>query len=114
MLKSQEDEEDARTAEEADGLSRIPVVGYTAEGHGHDAGGEGSHGENTSDVVHLTSAVHQRDSRAGVFVGEYEQIDGGAGGADAKVDIEGPTPAFWAVRETTADDGSKNGSETPG
>lgn len=64
-------------------MSGILVVGYTAEGHGHDAGDEGSHGENTSDVVHLTSAVHQRDSRAGVFVGEYEQIDGGAGGAEA-------------------------------
>ena len=91
-MKSQEDEEDARTAEEADGLSGIPLVGYTAEGHGHDAGDEGSHGENTSDVVHLTSAVHQRDSRAGVFVGEHEEVDWSAGGADAEVDIERPFP----------------------
>ena len=44
LLKSQEDEEDARTAEEADGLSGTPFVGNTAEGHGHDAGDEGSHG----------------------------------------------------------------------
>ena len=58
LLKSQEDEEDTRIAEEADGLSGILVVGYTAEGHGYDAGGEGSYSENTSDVVHLTSAVH--------------------------------------------------------
>jgi hypothetical protein len=92
LLKSQEDKEDARTAEEADGLSGIPVVGYTAEGHGYNAGGEGSYGENTSDVVYLTSAVYQRDSRAGVFVGEYKQIDGGIGGADAKVDIECLSP----------------------
>jgi hypothetical protein len=76
LLKSQEGEEDARTAKEANGLSGILLIGYTTKGHGHDAGDEGSHGENTSDVIHLTSAVHQRDSRAGVFVGEYEQIDG--------------------------------------
>jgi hypothetical protein len=79
LLKSQEDKEDARTAEEANGLSRIPVVGYTTKGHSHNAGGEGSHSENTSDVVHLTSTVHQRDSRAGVFVREYKQIDGSGG-----------------------------------
>jgi hypothetical protein len=114
LLKSQEDEEDARITEKADGLFGIPVVGYTAEGHGHNAGGKSSHNKNTSDVVHLTSAVHQRDSRAGVFVGEYEQIDGGAGGANTDINIEGLGPASWAIRETTPSNGSKNRSETPG
>jgi hypothetical protein len=40
LLKSQEDEEGARTAEEADGLSGIPLLGYTAEGHRYDPGDE--------------------------------------------------------------------------
>jgi hypothetical protein len=113
-LKSQEDKKNARTAEKADSLSGILVVGYTAEGHGYNTGDEGSYNENTSDVVYLTSAVHQKDSRAGVFVGEYEQIDGGANSADTKVDIESLAPAFWTVRETTAGDRSKNRSEAPG
>jgi hypothetical protein len=84
LLKPQEDEEDARTAEEADVLSGIPLVGYTAEGHGYNAGDEGSHGKNTSDIAHFMNTVHQRDSRAGAFVGEYEEVDGGAGGANAR------------------------------
>jgi hypothetical protein len=65
-------------------LSGILVVGYTAEGYGHNAGDEGSYSENTADVVHLTSTVHQRDSRAGVFVRKYKQIDRGVGGADTR------------------------------
>jgi len=95
-------------------LSGILVIGYTAKGYGHDAGGEGSHGENTSDIVHLTSAVHQRDSRAGVFIREYKQIDRGAGSANADINVEGPALVFWAIGETTPGNGSKNRSETPG
>ena len=34
--------------------------------------------------------------------------------ARIKVDVECPSPTCWAVRETTAGDGSKNCSDTPG
>ncbi|KAH7112078.1 hypothetical protein B0J11DRAFT_511870 [Dendryphion nanum] len=41
LLMSYEDEKDARAAEEANGLSGMPLLGYTTEGHGHDAENEG-------------------------------------------------------------------------
>jgi hypothetical protein len=74
LLKSSKDKEDARIVKEANDLSGILLVGYTAEGHSYNAGDEGSYSENTSDI--FISRVRSRFPGGGLLLGSVNRQTG--------------------------------------
>lgn len=106
LLEAEDDEENARCAEETDDLAAPPWVGGSAEIDGHHARNHGAQHQDGADAVNLQEALAQGYTRARVVLGEEEDPGGYKDASDAQVDVETPTPTGAAACESTCEKAS--------
>ena len=87
MLDTEEDEENARTDEEADDAATVPGVDGATEVDRHDAGDEGTGNEKGSHIVDFRDAIFDGNTRTRIKARQEENPNTSKGSSDAKVDV---------------------------